>query len=238
MKRLQRFLHGERMTFLTEPCAMSLPFTTGQFFAVFGEYNRALWPAQLLLYALGVALAAAAYLGRQGGARRVALGLAVLWAWMGGVYHLLFFRHINPAATAFGVAFLLEAVLFAAWGFVLPADPAGRATGARAWIGGTVLAYALVAYPLLAWALGQRYPEIPTFGAPCPTTIATFGLLVLVRPAPPWRLLVVPLAWAVVGGSAAFVLGVREDFGLPIAAAVSIAWLGYARGRRRPTAVA
>ncbi len=40
---------------------MSLPFNEGQFLQVFADYNRAVWPSQLFLYAvalLGVCLGA------------------------------------------------------------------------------------------------------------------------------------------------------------------------------------
>lgn len=33
---------------------MELPFTVDQFMAVFAAYNTAVWPAQILLYALAV----------------------------------------------------------------------------------------------------------------------------------------------------------------------------------------
>jgi hypothetical protein len=34
---------------------MSLPFTVEQFLGVFSRYNEAIWPAQLVAYALGLA---------------------------------------------------------------------------------------------------------------------------------------------------------------------------------------
>lgn len=211
--------------------SLRLPFTTEQFFQAFADYNAAVWPAQLFLFALGFTLAALAWFGPAGAARWIAWGFAVLWAWMGGMYHLMVFRAINPAATVFGVAFLTQAVLFAVWGLRRANEPAGRVVGMPAWIGGTLLGYALFIYPALAWFLGQRYPAIPTFGLPCPTTIATLGLLTWIRPAPPAWLVIVPLAWVLVGGSAAVTLGVSEDFGLPAAGlAYGLAYFGR-RGR-------
>jgi hypothetical protein len=202
---------------------VSLPFTIAEFLDVFAAYNRAIWPAQVLMYAIGVLLAVTGYLRAGRGTRLIALGLALLWAWMGGVYHLLFFRQINPAAAIFGVGFLVQAVLFAAWGLTLRPEAASRMNGARAWAGGTVLAYALVGYPVVGWALGHRYPWSPTFGVPCPTTIATFGLFLWITPRPPWWLLVVPLVWVLIGTSAALLLGIGEDYGL-LAAGVASLW--------------
>jgi hypothetical protein len=53
----------------------------------------------------------------------------------------------------------------------------------------------------------------------------------------PRRLLVVPLAWAVVATSAAVQLGMTEDFGLPIAAVVALVAALLTRERHhRPNA--
>jgi hypothetical protein len=212
---------------------MSLPFTTDQFLGVFADYNGAVWPTQILLNAFALVLVGFGYLGRPRASRLIALGLALLWVWMGGVYHLWFFRRINPAAVVFGAAFLLQALLFAVWALTHRPDAAGRLRGARAWVGGSLLGYALAVYPLFGWSLGHRYPSSPTFGVPCPTTIATLGLLVWLSPPPPWWLLVVPLLWVVVGSSAAFALGIREDIGLLVAGVTASAWLWY-RSRHKP----
>jgi hypothetical protein len=82
-----------------------------------------------------------------------------------------------------------------------PPDPVQRLVGAG------IVGYALVVYPLLNVLLGHRYPAMPTFGAPCPTTIATFGLLTWATPRPPWFVWPIPILWALVGTSAAFTLG-------------------------------
>ena len=103
-------------------------------------------------------------------------------------------------------------------------------------VGGAMVAYALVLYPLLVWLFGHRFPASPSFGLPCPTTIATLGFLVWARSRPPWWLLTVPLAWAVVGSSAVFALGMWEDLGLPAAGIAAAAWLW--RDARRSGAAA
>ncbi|HYL56082.1 MAG TPA: DUF6064 family protein [Gemmatimonadales bacterium] len=213
---------------------MSLPFTPEAFLQVFAAYNQAVWPAQVVLYVLAVVLAGVAHRGGAGAARWVAFGLAVLWAWMGLVYHIGFFRFINPAALGFGIAFLVQAWLFLVWGVTTPTLTVGEMRGARAWLGGAMLAYGLALYPLLGWLQGHRFPASATFGLPCPTTIVTLGLLVWARPRPPWWLLVVPLAWAVVGISATVALGMWEDLGLVAAGIAAAAWLWHDQGHEDP----
>jgi hypothetical protein len=73
---------------------------------------------------------------------------------------------------------------------------------------------------------------MPTFGLPCPTTLFTIGLLACLVPPYPRSTLVVPVLWCLVGAQAAFLLGVPQDLGLLVAAAVG-AFL-IVRARRLP----
>jgi hypothetical protein len=215
---------------------MDLPFTVDQFLDVFARMNAALWPAQVGGYLLGVLALALALRGGDLAARAVPALLAGAWAFVGAVYHLLFFAPVNPAAWLFGAGFLFQAVLFA--------DAAARRRLAFGWVrsgralaGLAVVAYAGIFYPLLGAALGHAWPRSPVFGvAPCPTTIFTFGILLLARGRVPLRLLAVPFLWALVGASAALHLRVREDLGLVAAGVIATALL--LPGRRAPPAAA
>jgi hypothetical protein len=84
-----------------------------------------------------------------------------------------------------------------------------------------LILYALILYPIVGSLLGHVYPSSPTFGLPCPTTIFTFGMLLWVRK-PPLIVLIIPVLWSIVGFSAALQLGIKEDIGLPMAAALVI----------------
>ena len=201
---------------------MALPFSRDQFFAVFAAYNDAVAPAQILLIALGIGAAALALRPSRWSDRAIGLVLAGLWLWMGVEYHWRFFRPINPAATLFGAAFVVEGVLLA-WAAVRPPRLAFRAP--RSLRGGLALAllvYAFAVYPAIGWALGHRYPAAPTFGVPCPTTIATLALLLWTVNRPPVAVMPIPWAWALIGSTAAFRLGMWEDLGLPVALVISL----------------
>lgn len=214
---------------------MQLPFTHDQFLDLFAAYNRTLWPAAALLWLATVA--GVAWWLRSATGQGVGLPalLAVHWAWSGLVYHLVFFRTINPVALWFAALFVLEAVLFAWLGVVRRRLTFQPAPGARRMLALILVAYAL-AYPLLGLGLGLSYPRMPSFGVPCPTTILTAGLLLVVDRRHVWALGVIPLLWTVVGGSAAFGLGIRADLmlvvgGLLLAAALVLP------GALRPAAV-
>ena len=200
---------------------MSIPFTVDEFLQVFAAYNAAIWPTQFILF--GVAIVAL-YFSLRGGGRTALIPpivLAALWAWSGVVYHLIFFRRINPAASAFGTLFVVQALLLliATWRQRI-AFRFRRSV--RGWLGLLLILYALALYPLLGVALGRRYPYAPTFGVPCPLTILTLGLLLWNSARTPWYAAAVPLVWAAIGFTAALSLGIREDFGLGAAGVITL----------------
>ena len=201
---------------------MKLPFSADEFFAVFARYNEAVWPAQAVLTGLAVVAALLAWRPSRTRDRVISGILAALWAWMGIVYHYWFFRAINPAAVLFAAAFVVQAVLFAAFGVIggrLRFRVNARASGLTA---GILIVYALVVYPLVGQAAGHVYPAVPTFGLPCPTTIFTLGMLIAALPGVPKSALLIPLVWVAVGTAAALQLGVPQDFGLTVAGLVAV----------------
>lgn len=156
--------------------------------------------------------------------RVVGAVLALLWAWMALAYHFAFFAAINPAAWGFGAVFRLGSAALA-WHSWRGSLVFGRTGGARGLAGGALVAYALVGYPVLGGLLGARYPAVPTFGLPCPTTIFTLGLLLFAVPPVPRIVFVVPLLWSCIGAFAAFAAfarDVKQDLGLVVAAVLAL----------------
>lgn len=219
---------------------MRLPFTIDQFLDVFRDYNLAVWPAQWALVLLAILAVVLAVRNRATSGQWVSGILALFWFWMALAYHLAFFSRVNGAAALFAAAFVAQGLLFVrtAW----RRDVASyRPHSAGAWaMGASIIAYALLVYPLLGYALGHRYPAAPTFGVPCPTTLFTLGVLVWAGHRAPWWMFVVPLAWSGIATSAAANLGMTEDFGLLAAGIATICWLGYSRRSvsNRPIAAA
>ncbi|MEX0957956.1 MAG: DUF6064 family protein [Burkholderiales bacterium] len=156
---------------------MQLPFTVEQFFGVFRLYNTTVWPVQVFLLALAVLALIFIALRRSWSGMAVSAILALLWIWLGAAYHLAFFARINPAAYAFGALSIVGALLFAWHGVVRRRLTFAFCRDARTGLGVTLLAFALLVYPVWASLSGHGYPELPTFGLPCPTTIFTIGLL-------------------------------------------------------------
>jgi hypothetical protein len=191
---------------------MNVPFTVEDFLDLFVRYNVAVFPAQWVLISSAL-FAVVLLLTRARWANEIAYAvLVILWLWSGLIYHVAFFAAINPVAYLFGALFVLEAVLLALSGL----QPSECFFAVRFdWrdVAGVFLVLsALLLYPTLNFVFGHRYPAMPTFGAPCPTTLFTIGLLFWVKPRPPAHLLVIPLLWSVVALSAAVSLGMYEDY--------------------------
>jgi hypothetical protein len=213
---------------------MEMPFTTDQFFDVFRQYNEAVWPTQAFLAAMGLAIAVQASRSSRS-SRLVAGTLALLWLWMAIGYHLVFFTAINPLAYLFAAMFLVEAVLLGWHGLRTQRLRLAPQMTRSMWIaGGVLVLYSLVAYPVIGFALGERYPELPTFGLPCPTTIFTLGLLMWFERPIPGLVLVVPAVWSAIGSFAALSFGVGQDYALIPATALVIGAQLWRRGQPHP----
>lgn len=211
---------------------MELPFTHEQFLGVFGAYNEAMWPVAAILWLLS-AVAIAVVLAGRGFHRSITVLLAAHWAWVAVAYHWIHFTAINPAASAFAVGFLIQALLLAWVASRRPLEY--RLTWSPRHVAGIAFALYGLLYPLLAAATVGAYPRMPTFGVPCPTTLYTIGLLLLASRPRPW-LFVVPLLWATIGGSAAVLLAVTLDYALLVAGAAVLVYLVAAHVRRQRTA--
>ena len=194
---------------------MQLPFTTEQFFDLLAAYNEALWPALAVLWMASLIASLLLFSSRRPSDRWLSGLLAAHWIWSALAYHAAFFTRINPAAWVFAAPFLLQGALFFWWGVVqgrLSFAPWRNAWAPVAWV---LIAYSLL-YPVLNAVQHFSISRIPAFGVPCPTMIFTAGMLMFATPRS-WRLSMVPVMWSVIGGSAAFLLGVSADYALPLA---------------------
>lgn len=197
---------------------MSPPFTRIAFLDLFGAFNRTTWPVLLLLWLASLVCVVALARGTVPG-RRVSALLAVHWLWSGVAYHAWFFTSINPSARVFAVFFVVQGLLFL--------RSAVRQELTFAWeptlrqLTGSTFLVASLAYPLLVFASGHRPPDAPMFGVPCPTVLFTVGALLCAHGPVPRRLIVIPLAWCAVGGSASLLLGMTPDL-LLIAAGMAL----------------
>lgn len=216
---------------LTYTLSDFLLFSPRTYYRLFELYNRDVWPAHAPAGALGIALLV---LLRRGGAwrgRAIAGILAVVWLWVAWAFLFERYATINWAASYFAGAFAVQALLLAVSGLVLNRLTPGADGASRAGI--AILAFALIAQPLLAPLLGRGWVTAEVFGvAPDPTVAGTIGAL-LAAARVPWHLLVVPLLWCVVSGATLWAMDAPEAPLMPLLAVIAIciaAWKAIARG--------
>lgn len=201
---------------------MKTPFTLEQFLEVFKKYNEVVFPMQVIFYLLSIAIVYLAFKPNSKSDKIISGLLTFLWFWMGIVYHLIFFTTINKAAFLFGIVFILQGILFFIFGvikskisFMFRSDKFG--------ITGIILIlFALIIYPVLGYTFGHIYPYSPTFGLPCPTTIFSFGILLLSDKKCPVAILIIPFLWSIIGFTAAFNFGIIEDTGLLVSGLITL----------------
>lgn len=213
-----------------------MPFTQEEFFHVFAVYNAAIWPLPLLTYMLGVVAVILTFWPSKAGTLLISAILALMWLVNGAAYHWSFFAEINPVARGFGIIFVVQALLLIGAPFIRTSFRIQSRRDVRTLTGLGLAVFAALVYPALGWMAGHIYPAAPVFGvAPCPTTIFTIGLLLLGT----WKtarwLLLIPVLWALIGGSAAVLLNVPQDFGL-IAALLLAVGFAVAAARDAPLA--
>ena len=199
---------------------MNLPFTPDQFLDVFKSYNLTVWPAQILLVVLALLMIFVMFKKNFYSDKLISIGLAVLWLWMGIVYHIIFFTRINPAAYLFGTLYVIQAGLFVYYGIITKELIYKYRNNAIGIISILFFLYSLIFYPLLSYQFGHLYPSKPTFGLPCPTTIFTFGMIILMEDRK-IIIFIIPIVWSLVGFTAALKLGIYQDIGLLIASVIS-----------------
>lgn len=206
---------------------MNLPFSPEQFLEVFKKYNTTVFPAQIIFYTLAILIIPLSIKRNKYSGLIISAILSFFWLWMGVVYHLVFFSTINNAAYFFGALFILQGFVLIYTGVYKSALTFKLHGGIAGILSSLLILYALIIYPLLGYFSGHVYPFSPTFGLPCPTTIFTLGILLLIDRKNPAAIFVIPLIWSVIGFLAAVKLGIYEDIGLLIAGVISIILLFY-----------
>jgi hypothetical protein len=203
---------------------MNLPFTLEQFLEIFKNYNVGVFPMQIVFYLISFISIFLSLKPNTYSNIFISLILAFLWSWMGVVYHVIYFTEINKLAYLFGSLFIVQGIFFGVFkdrfSFQFKIDKYG--------ITGIILiVFALIVYPILEYFFGHKYPFSPTFGLPCPTTIFTFGLLLLNQKKCPIAILIIPFVWSIIGFMAAFQFGILEDTGLLMAGIITMSLLIY-----------
>ena len=198
-------------------------FSSRAYFRLFELYNAAIWPAQIAVFALGVAVLERSRRGGAATGRWIAAFLAGCWIWVAFAFHAKRYATLNTAAPVFAWIFVLEAALFLWIGVVRGRPAFGRPVTGAEWTGLALYVLALALMPFAAVLSGRGLRAAEIFGlAPDPTAVGTLGLLLMAKSRPRWPLLIVPIVWCVVTGAVLSVLKTPDFWLAPLAGAIAL----------------
>jgi hypothetical protein len=201
----------------------NLPFTTEQFLGTFERYSSAIGVMPIIAYIMGIIALYFAFRKSKHSGKIIWGVLAFFWLWTGLVYHLLFFTSINKTAWAFGFVFVFQGILFSIFAWSRSAAKFETYTDIYGITGLLFIVYAMIVYPILGYITGHPYPRGPVFGlTPCPATIFSFGIMLIMRIRIPIYLIIIPFLWSLLGFTAAMKLGIHEDTGLLVAGVLGL----------------
>jgi hypothetical protein len=188
--------------------------TLDQFLQMIADYNNAFWPLQFATYALGIVALLFAIWKSKYSSKVVTGILAFFWLWVGIIFNWLYFSKLFPLAISFAVLFAIQGILLVAVG-IFREDLSFRVKpDLYGIIGGILILYGMVGYPLIEYLLGRGYPSLLSFGmVPCPTTVFTLGLLLWTDKKPPKYILIIPFLYTLSGPLPVY-LGIVEDVGM------------------------
>jgi hypothetical protein len=199
-----------------------LPFSPQTYYRLFELHNAAIWPAQLLALATGLAILVLLVSRPHWAGRAIALLLAAIWAFVAWAYLHARYAPINWAAVYFAYAFAAEALLLALSGALgRLAFAAPRPLAAKA--GVALVLFAFLLQPLIGRLLGRPWSGAELFGiAPDPTVLATLGVL-LAADRIRYELLAVPLLWCAISGATLWAMSSPEALLMPAAGLLALA---------------
>ena len=209
-----------------------LLFTAHTYYRLFETYNAAIWPAQVLAAALGIAILVLLRRGTPGGSRGIAGILAAGWLWIGVAFLAKRYAAINGSTMYFAWAFGVEAALLLWLGAARGGLSFPRPTDLPRRAGLGIFLFALFVMPLADPLLRRSWTGSQLFLlCPDPTAVGTLGLLLLARARRRWPLMVIPTLWCLY--TAIFLFAMKSpDWWIPPLAAAIVMTLTLFRPRR------
>ena len=193
-----------------------LSFSTEEFLLVLESYNLAIWPIQIFAYVLVVLALFFLFKPTDYSHKIVLTVLSLFWLFNGIVFCFVYWSPSHIFGYIFGVLCVIQGLLFF-YSIKVSDITIGSPDKTYTVIGLLLIFYAIIGYQILGYYLGHVYPKFFPVGlVPCPTTIFTFGIFLLINNKIPLQYYVIPLIFAL-GGFLAAYNGIYEDIGLILA---------------------
>ena len=193
-----------------------LSFSTEKFLLVLESYNLAIWPIQIVAYFL-VALALFFLFKRTNYSTKIVFAiLSIFWLFNGIVFCFIYWSPSHFFGYIFGVFCVIQGFLFL-YSSKRTDIAFGSSDKTYTLAGLLFIFYAIIGYQIFGYFLGHVYPIFfPAGLVPCPTTILTFGIFLIINNKIPPQYFVIPLLISL-GGFLAAYNGIYEDIGLILA---------------------
>ena len=188
-----------------------LLFSPRVYYRLFEIMNTTWWLVVVSALVAGVIASGLALRHGFRGNRVILVLLALVWAWCGYGFLWQYYRPINWAIPYLLPGFALQVVLFA----IFAARPLPLRFGWRGdfscYVGLTLVAFALIAFPFVGLIEGRDLLQAELFGSAAdPTALGTLGFVLLSRGTWRWALLPVPLLWCVISAGTLWVMDQQE----------------------------
>lgn len=210
-----------------------LLFSPRVYYRLFEIMNTTWWLVVVSALVAGVIASGLALRHGFRGNRVILVLLALVWAWCGYGFLWQYYRPINWAIPYLLPGFALQVVLFA----IFAARPLPLRFGWRgdfsSYVGVTLVACALIAFPFVGLIEGRDLLQAELFGSAAdPTALGTLGFVLLSRGTWRWALLPVPLLWCVISAGTLWVMDQQVAFAMLAAVWVTVfcGWLDLKNG--------
>lgn len=191
-----------------------LSFSPEEFMLLLESYNLTIWPFQIIAYFLIIVSIFYSFKSTNYAPKIVLSILSFLWLFNGIVFCFIFWSPSHIFGYIFGIICILQGILFL--DSIRGSDIIiGHAKRNILIIGILFIIYASIGYQIFGYYLGHIYPKFFPVGlVPCPTTILTFGIFLIINNIP-IKYYVIPFIISL-GGFLAAYNGIYEDVGLII----------------------
>lgn len=192
-----------------------LSFSIEEFLLVLESYNLAIWPFQIFAYILVISALLFSFKSTSYSAKIVLAILSFFWLFTGIVFCFLYWAPSHIFGYIFGICCVLQGLMFL-YSISRSDITIGSRDITHIFIGILFVLYAIIGYQIFGYFLGHIYPKFFAVGlVPCPTTIFTFGIFLIINKKIPIKYFAIPLVVSL-GGILAAYKGIYEDIGLLI----------------------
>jgi hypothetical protein len=169
-----------------------LSFSLEEFLLVLESYNLGIWPLQILAYVLILLVLFISLKPTKYYSKIVLAALSFFWLFTGIVFCFIYWAPTHIFGYIFGICCTVQGLLFL-YSIIksdITIDPQDKSYKI---IGILFVFYAIIGYQVFGYYLGHIYPKFFAVGlVPCPTTIFTFGLFVIINTKIPIKYVAIP----------------------------------------------